>query len=302
MITSVPGVLVGHWSDPEAATGCTVIMLPAGTIGACAIVGGAPGTRQTDDLRPSGIVSDVNAFLFSGGSSFGLAATDGVMQVCESRGIGIGFGGAVVPIVPTAVIFDLGIGDAARRPGPAEGRAAAESATEHFEEGSVGAGTGATVAKWGGMHGARKGGVGTASASSGDVIVGALVVNNAAGDIVDEQGRPLAAARVPAEAPWALRPRQATVLAAVVTNAKLDKATASHVAVMATAGVSRSVRPAHTQFDGDVTFVGATGEVPAEPTVVGALGAEAVAEAMRRSVRLATGLAGIPGLADGRRR
>ena len=303
MITDVPGVAVGHHTATDAATGCTVVLLPDATVGACVITGAAPATRETPVLEPSNLVDRVDAFVLSGGSAFGLAAADGVMDVLAERGVGLSFGGVVVPIVVGASLFDLGVGRSDVRPGPREGRAATESAGTHVEEGSVGAGTGATVGKWAGLEHASKGGVGTAARRVGDLVVGALVANNAVGDVLDEAANVLAGARTAQPGPWSGGPaadgaHPSTVLAVVATNARLDKAAARHAAAMSDAGIVRSVRPAHTSFDGDVVFCAATGRVAAEPWVVGALGAEVVAEAVRRSVLKARGLHGLPGLAD----
>lgn len=296
MITDVPGVLVGHHTDAERVTGCTVVLLPPGSVGACAIVGAAPGTRETDVLDPSNLVDEVHAFVLTGGSAFGLGCADGVMAVLAERGIGYAFGGGVVPIVPTAVIFDLGIGDPEAFPGPPEGRAAAHVAGTEVGEGSVGAGTGATVAKWAGPDHRRKGGIGTASAAVGDTgaIIGALVVCNAVGDVLDDRGVVLAGARPDAKPVWETLTGTSTVLAVVATNARLNKSSARQVARMAAVGISRSVRPAHTPYDGDVVFVAATGTVDAAEASVGAVGAEVVAEALRRGVRAATTLGGVP--------
>ena len=301
MITSVPGVMVGQHTDTEGITGCTVVLLPPATVGAYTLVGAAPGTRETDLLAPHTIETEVHAFVLTGGSAFGLACTDGVVSVLEERGIGFEFGSARVPLVPTAVIFDLGIGDPKARPRPEHGRAAALAARDDVDEGSVGAGTGATVGKWAGPEHAMKGGLGTASAPVGDTgaVVGAIVVCNAGGDVVDERGDVIAGARARDVTPvWASLAGQTTVLACVVTNASLGKASASHVARMSAVGISRSVRPAHAFHDGDVVFCGATGQVECDPTLVGAVGAEVVAEALRRGVKAAKGLGGFPGLAD----
>lgn len=301
MISDVDGVLVGHYTDTRAITGCTAVLLPPGTVGGYALVGGAPGTRETDPLQLHTLGAEVHAFVLCGGSAFGLAAADGVMAVLEERGVGFVYGGTLVPIVPAAVIFDLGIGDGKVRPVAAEGRLAAEAASTTVEEGSVGAGTGATVAKWAGREHGWKGGVGTASRRVGDtgVVVGAIVVCNAAGDVVSDDGSVLAGTRAPEPVPvWPTLAGQSTVLACVATNAKLDKMRTTHVARMSAAGISRAVRPAHTLYDGDVVFCAATGEVECEASAVGAAGAEAVATALRRGVALAKGLGGFPGLGD----
>jgi L-aminopeptidase/D-esterase-like protein len=218
----------------------------------------------------------------------------------EEQGIGFEFGNARVPLVPAAVIFDLSIGDAKARPGAEHGRKASEVATTHVDEGSVGAGTGATVGKRAGIEHAMKGGLGTASARvpNTDVIVGAIVVCNAGGDILDDDGTMIAGAPAGMPSVWETLRGQSTVLGCVVTNAVLTKGQAMHVARMGAAGISRSCRPAHSFYDGDVVFCGATGEVEIEPTLVGSLAADVVADALRRGVRRAKGLAGVPGLAD----
>lgn len=305
MITDVAGVTVGHYSDTEGITGCTVILLPDKTVGAYVLAGAAPGTRETDLLSPQTIETEVHAFVLTGGSAFGLACADGVESVLEERGIGFEFGGVRVPLVPAAVIFDLGIGDAKARPRPEHGRAAAEIAGTIVPEGSVGAGTGATIGKWAGVEHRMKGGLGTASAkvAGTDVVVGAIVVCNAGGDVVDERGDVIAGARTAtitggASPVWPSLRGQSTVLACIATNATLDKGRAMHVARMGAAGISRAVRPAHTFFDGDIVFCAATGVAECEPTLVGSLAADVVAEALRRGVRRAKGLGSVPGLAD----
>jgi L-aminopeptidase/D-esterase-like protein len=300
MITDVGGVLVGHSTDTDGITGCTAILLPANTVGAYVLAGAAPGTRETDLLSPHTIETEVHAFVLTGGSAFGLACADGVESLLEARGVGFEFGNARVPLVPAAVIFDLSIGDAKARPRAEHGRAAAESAGSHVEEGSVGAGTGATVAKRAGPEHRLKGGLGTASArdDATGLIVGAIVVCNAGGDIVDEKGTVIAGAPTGLADDWTSTRGQSTVLACVVTNAVLSKSQAQHIARMGAAGISRSCRPAHTFYDGDVVFCGATGEVECEPTLAGSLAADLVQEALLRGVRTAKGLGGVPGLAD----
>jgi L-aminopeptidase/D-esterase-like protein len=298
VITDVPGVSVGHYTDVDGVTGCTVLLFPENTVGAYVLAGAAPGTRETDLLGPQTIETEIHAIVLTGGSAFGLAAADGVVTLLSERGVGFEFGTARVPLVPAAVIFDLSIGDPGARPRPEHGRAAALAASEHVEEGSIGAGTGATIGKASGLESRMKGGLGTASTTDDELVVGALVVCNAAGDVVDERGEKMAGARTDAPARWESVRGQATVLACVATNATLTKAQAQHVARMASAGIARAVRPAHTFYDGDVVFAAATGTVAGEPTLVGSLAADCVAEALRRGVRAAKGLAGVPGLAD----
>ena len=300
MITDVAGVTVGHYTDTEGVTGCTVILFPPETAGAYVLAGAAPGTRETDMLGPQTIENVVHAIVLSGGSAYGLACADGVASVLEERGIGFEFGGMRVPLVPAAVIFDLPIGDSKARPRPEHGRAAVLAASTHVDEGSVGAGTGATCAKWAGPEGRMKGGLGTASARvpGTDAVVGAIVVCNAVGDVLDERGQVIAGSRSPREVPAPELAGPSTVLTCVATNAILDKGRAVHVARMASAGVARAVRPAFTFFDGDIIFCAATQQVDCEPNQVGEVAAEVVAEALRRGVRAAKGMGGVPGLAD----
>jgi L-aminopeptidase/D-esterase-like protein len=300
VITDVPGVTVGHYTDTEGCTGCTVILVPPGTVGGYHLAGAAPGTRETDMLGPQTIENVVHAFVLTGGSMYGLASADGVAAFLEDRGIGFEFGGVRVPLVPAAVIFDLPLGDPKARPRAEHGRQAAEVANTEVGEGSVGAGTGATCAKYAGPEGKMKGGLGTASTriEGTDAIVGALVVCNAVGDIIDDDGSIIAGSRIAHDGPPHERSGPATVLVCVMTNAILDKARCVHVSKMTSAGIARAVRPAFTFFDGDIIFCGATGEVDVEPNLVGMAAADVVAEALRRGVRAAKGLHGVPGLAD----
>lgn len=316
-VTSIPGVRVGHHTLSERPTGCTVIVVDGeGAIGSGIVPGGAPGTAETDLLAPENLVQRVNAVVLSGGSAFGLAARQGVVDALAAQGIGYRVGSHAVPIVPAAIIFDLGVGGRPDvRPGPECGRAALEAAsTGPIEEGSVGAGAGATVGK---LRGGRpmKGGVGSAALRTPDgLIVGAVMVTNAVGSIVDPRtGRPVAGAlaedgrtlldpfelvrrgAVPATGPLAN-----TTIGVVITNATLTKVEALKVAQMAQAGLARAIVPAFTNADGDTLFVLATGgHGPAvDVNTVGGLAAEAVADAIVRSARLATGVPGYPAAAD----
>ncbi len=316
-LSDVPGVKVGHWQDETGLTGCTVVLPPPGTVGGVAVLGGAPGTRETELLRPGTWVEEVSALLLTGGSAFGLAAAEGVVRWCEERGIGHETGVARVPIVPAAVIFDLSIGDSRARPGPEAGYAAASAASEDTREGNVGAGMGATVGKWAGLEWRTKGGLGQASRRVGDVVVAALAVVNAVGDVLGEDGRVLAGARKPGTASlegvalgWpgasggggargagGVPPEPGTTLAVVATNAGLDKAGANRVAREAAAGLARAVKPVFSRFDGDLVFVLATGEVQTH-TLVGLVAAEVVAEAVRRGVLAASSVPGAPAARD----
>lgn len=295
MITDVPGVRVGHWTDERALTGCTVVLPPAGTTGSVVVPGGAPATRETDAIMPGRRVEEINAILLTGGSAFGLGAANGVMRYLEERGIGHPTPAGVVPIVPTAAIFDLMVGDASVRPGPDEAYAACEAASEtETREGNVGSGMGATVGKGAGPENMSKGGLGGASRRDGDLIVGALAVVNAVGDVVDEDGTVIAGARAE---PTALPiPGTNTTIACVATNAQFSKEECHRAAEMATAGLARAVRPVHTMFDGDVVFLLATRAIPSFVEIVGRLAADALADAIRRAVRAASDVAGIPAM------
>lgn len=308
-ITAVHGVRVGHVTDLRGVTGCTVIICPDGTIGGVDQRGGAPGTRETDLLSPVHLVNTVSALCLSGGSAFGLAAADGVMRWCEQRGIGYkSRGGFVVPIVPAAIVNDLSIGEPGIRPDAEMGYLACENATgAPVEQGSVGAGTGCRIAGGRGNQFATKGGLGSfAFDLGGGLIVGALAVVNAVGDILDETGQIMAGLRSFPDAPGfanmfetlrqmhLLPPSsEATVIGVVVTNAKLTKEDVNKVAQMAHDGLARAVRPAHTMYDGDTIFALATGAIPADVNLVGAFGAEAFERAVRLGVRSAKSLGGV---------
>lgn len=311
-ITDVPGIRVGHASDQKAATGCTVVLCERGAVGGVDVRGAAPGTRETDLMRPMNLVERVHALLLTGGSAFGLAAADGVVRYLEEQGIGFQAGDVKVPVVPAAVIFDLAIGNAKVRPGPEMGYAAARAAREKVEEGSVGAGTGASVGKLLGPVSAMKGGVGTWSIGlPGGVVVGALVVVNAFGDVIDnDSGAILAGARDPATgrflnmAETLLSMKEMpgfpgnSTLAVVATNAGLTKEQANKIAQLGHDGLARVISPAHTMFDGDTVFALSLGEANVNLLSLGVAAERAVAEAVKRGVRLARGIGGIPGLAD----
>lgn len=318
-ITDVPGLRVGHAQDEKAQTGCTVFLPPEGTVGAVDKSGGAVGTRQTDPLGLMHIVEEVHAVVLSGGSAFGMESATGVARYLEEMGIGFDAAVAKVPIVPTAILFDLGLGASDRRPDADMGYAAAAAATDDRPaEGNVGVGTGATVGKMLGIEGAMKSGVGTASLDLGDgVIVGALMAVNAAGDVVDpETGEIIAGARLPedqgggfADARKVLQGMlglgklgfgsgENTVIGVVATNAALSKRDCTVVARMAQDGVARTVRPSHMMMDGDALFALATGQAQADVNIIGAFAAEVVAQAVVRAVRQAEGVAGLPAVSD----
>lgn len=325
-ITDVPGVKVGQVEDDDALTGCTVVLTMDGAVGGVDQRGGAPGTRETDTLRPMHIVEKVHAIVLAGGSAFGLDAASGVVRFLEEQGVGYPTGVAKVPIVPAAILFDLGIGRADVRPDAAMGYRACEAATSEMPvEGNAGAGMGATVGKILGMAGAMKSGIGTASEDlGGGVVVGAIVAVNALGNVIDpETGRTLAGTRPVKIGPVgvgateghfadalavmkgmvgkvALRfaSRGNTVIGVVATNARLTKEHANKVAQMAHDGIARTIRPAHTMLDGDTIFALSTGGKSGDVNLIGAFAAEVVARAIVSAVQNATALAGLPAAGD----
>ena len=312
-LTAITGIRVGHHTLSDRPTGCTVILTEAGAVATVDVRGAAPGTRETALLDPVNTVQEVHAIVLSGGSAFGLAAADGVMRYLEERNIGYPTRAANVPIVPAAILYDLGIGDDPTVHPTAEcGYRAARVATDGpITEGSVGAGTGATVGKLGGPGRAMKGGIGTAAFDlPAGIWVAALMAVNAVGDIIDpDTGAIVAGVRTPdgpglADARRILRTEpqddvgngENTTIGVVATNATLTKTQLSIVARMAHDGLARAIRPAHTPSDGDTIFAIATGEVSEEVSLlrIGALAADATTEAILRGVRAATGLPGYP--------
>jgi len=327
-ICDVPGILVGHDSDLDAATGCTVVLCSAPALGACDVRGGAPATRETDLLSPLAFMRQIHAVVLGGGSAYGLDAASGVMAALERRGVGFDAGPARVPIVPAAALFDLGLGRPDVRPDAASGRRALEAATGGpIAQGTVGAGTGATVGKMGGPLLAVKGGIGSASARlpSGHLL-GALAAVNAAGDVYDEQtGRIVAGARSPTGSGWLAQdmagipplgssdtppavPGANTTLAVIATDAPLSKAALAKLAQMAHDGLARAIRPVHTPLDGDVVFALCTAaDAPPPPedagwpvtlALAGAIAAQTLSRAVVKGVLAATGLHGIPAVRD----
>jgi L-aminopeptidase/D-esterase-like protein len=314
-ITDVLGIRVGHAQDGAALTGCTVILCEQGAVGGVDQRGGAPGTRETDLLRPMHLVQRVHAVLLAGGSAFGLAAADGVVRWLEERGHGFDVGVARVPIVPAAVLFDLDLGRADVRPTPEMGYAACQAAGDGpVAEGCVGAGTGARVGTINGVSRATKGGLGTASADLGDgLVVGALFAVNCFGDVVDAAGHIVAGARAArgesfadtlqvlgsqAGQPMRFGGAGNTVIGVVATNAALSKEEANKVAQMAQDGLARAIRPAHTMLDGDTIFSLSAGDRVADVTLVGAYAAEVTAQAILRAVLAATPAGGLPAARD----
>lgn len=322
-ITDVRGIEVGHAQDHEALTGCTVILCRRGAVAGVDVRGGAPGTRETDLLDPVNMVEKAHAVVLSGGSAFGLDAASGVMKYLEEQKIGFNTGAAKVPIVPSAILYDLNIGRADVRPDPAMGyRAASSASSESPLEGNAGVGTGASVGKMFGTNLAMKSGVGSASMKiGGGVTVGALVAVNAWGDVVDPHSDEIIAGlrsgrvgplRVGGRDQFAdtqtmmkkplgrsllgLATRANTVIGVVATDAKLTKAQATKVAQMAQDGIARTIRPAHTMLDGDVIFALSTGGRKADISTVGAFAAEVMVEAVLRAVKTAEPAGGLPGL------
>jgi L-aminopeptidase/D-esterase-like protein len=311
-LCDVPGVLVGHATDLEGLTGCTAVLFEEPAVVGVDVRGSSPGTRETDRLSPTGTVRRTHALLLTGGSAFGLAAAEGVVRLLEERGVGLDVGVAHIPLVSTAVLFDLVVGSPAARPDPRMGYEAAASAkSRDFAQGSVGAGTGATVGKVLGMERAIKGGLGSASVRlDGGLIVGALAAVNAFGDIRDSRtGKVLAGPRMDdgtlgdtvellPEAASRMRWGENTTLGIVATNADLSKVQASKVAQMTHDGLARAVEPVHTTVDGDVVFAASVGELDAATDIVGAWGARVMQEAILRAVRTAESMAGIPSVSE----
>jgi L-aminopeptidase/D-esterase-like protein len=303
-ITDVRGIEVGHAQDDLALTGCTVILCRKGAVAGVDVRGGAPGTRETDLLNPINLVAKVHAIVLAGGSAFGLDAATGVVRYLEERNIGFNTGAAKVPIVPSAILYDLNVGRADVRPDSAMGyRAAASASSDAPAEGNVGAGTGASAGKILGMKRAMKAGLGTTSINLNGTIIGALVAVNPFGDVFDPaNGTMIAGVRSGTTLQKMKRvqthsaPKSNTVIGVIATNAKLTKAQATKVAQMAQDGIARTIRPAHTMFDGDTIFTLATGEKKADVSMIGAYAAEAVAEAILRAVRMAASAGGLPGL------
>lgn len=327
-IVDVPGILVGHAHDLEALTGCTVILCEDGAVGGVDQRGGAPGTRETDPLQPLHLVREIHAVVLAGGSAFGLDAAGGAVRYLEERGIGFETPVAKVPIVPSAILFDLGIGRPDVRPDAEMGYRACQAASaDPPAEGNVGAGCGATVGKMLGFDRAMKSGIGSASmVVGGGLIVGAIVAVNAVGDVIDPvTGMIVAGARrapedpptdpadgeaspfmdsltvlrsMVGEATLDFRRESNTVIGVVATNAQLTKSGANKVAQMAHDGLARTIRPAHTMVDGDTIFALGTGEVNADVSLVGAFSAEVFARAIVRAVRAAETAGGLPAVKD----
>ncbi len=311
------GIQIGHCTNLEGATGCTVILAMDGAVAGVDVRGGAPGTRETDLLRPGNLVEKVHAVLLTGGSAFGLNAAAGVMKFLEEKGIGFEAGAVNVPVVASAVLYDLGLVTHTVRPDTDDGYQACVSATENaVEEGSVGAGTGATVGKVLGMDRAVKGGVGAAAVRTGDgITAGAVIAVNAFGGVADPKtGCILAGPRgaspdefldsveilLSRESRAAAPAGVNTTIGVVATDAKLTKEQVHHLARISHDGLAMAIRPCHTIRDGDTMFALATGSSPVEAdlTALGAAVVEAVGLSVVRAVTLAKGLGGVPSASE----
>ena len=315
-LTAVSGLTVGHRTLAERPTGCTVVLARQGAVAGVDVRGSAPGTRETDLLNPLNLVDRVQAVVLAGGSAFGLDAASGVMRYLDEQHIGFPTGYGVVPIVPAAILFDLGVGDPKIRPTADCGYQAAQSASDApVAQGNVGAGAGATVGKLFGRDRAMKGGIGSASITlPSGLTVAALIAVNAFGDVIDpatgrvvagvrtEDGRGLADARLLLRSGATQRSAigENTTIGVVATNATLTKTQATKIAQMAHDGLARSISPVHSMADGDTVFALATGTKAGTPDVnlIGALAADVVAEAVLRAVRNATGIPGFPAARD----
>jgi L-aminopeptidase/D-esterase-like protein len=313
-LTDVPGILVGHATDMDALTGCTVVLCGSNAVGGVDVRGSATGSVELDALNPGHVAPHVHALVLAGGSAYGLEASAGVRLALEKKGIGFDTGFGIVPIVPGAILFDLPISKRGVRPDLRMGEKAVNAANaDAVVEGSVGAGTGATVGKIFGIRQAMKSGVGSASLTLGSgVMVGAMVVVNALGDVIDpETGKIIAGARMSptsrdfANSAAAMRHgdgdrplfRGNTTLAVVATNARLDRVQTNKIAALASLGVARTISPVNTMSDGDITFAISLGSETASVDSVGVAAAEAVAMAVVRAVRAAKSAGGVPGLA-----
>jgi L-aminopeptidase/D-esterase-like protein len=311
-LTDIPGIRVGHVSDFGAITGCTAILCEQGAVAGVDIRGSATGTEEIATLDPGHVTDRIHGVLLAGGSAFGLEAASGVRRYLERRGVGYPTGAAKVPIVPAAILYDLGIGRADVRPSVAMGEAAASAATtEAVVEGCVGAGTGATVGKIMGIKQAMKAGIGSYTVTLPEgILVSSLVAVNAVGDVKDPaSGKIVAGARRSPESREFVdaveqikrgvrggRALRNTTLAVVATNARLTKVQATKFAQMAGLGMARTIFPVNTMNDGDIVFGLSLGDRPADVNMLGVAASEAVAQAILRAVRLARTLGGVPGL------
>lgn len=324
-ITDVPGIKIGQAQDLEKIIGCTVVLCEEGAVAGVDQRGGGPGTRETDALKPTNMIEQVHGIMLAGGSAFGLDAASGAMRFLQEKNIGYNTGVAKVPIIPAAILFDLGIGDAKAFPDATMGYAACQNASDTApDEGNVGAGTGATVGKLLGAGQATKAGIGTASMEiGGGIIVGAIIAVNALGDVIDPATNEIiAGTRSIQKGPMkigegrifansltvmqsllgrtalGMASRQNTVIGVVATNAKLNKSQATRVAQMAQNGVVRAIRPANTMFDGDTMFALSIGKKKADVNLIGAFAAQVVAQAILNGVTAAQSMGGVPSIHD----
>jgi len=323
-ITDVPGIKVGHAQDFEAITGCTVVLCEKGAYAGVDQRGGAPGTRETDAIRPLHLVHKAHAIMLAGGSAYGLDAASGAMKYLEENGYGFDTGVVKVPIVPSAILFDLSVGNSKVRPTTEMGyQACLNASNEPVLQGCVGAGTGATAGNMLGVKQSTKSGIGSASIDLGSgLIVGALIAVNPFGDVLDGDGQIIAGVRTISKGPVTIgssgvfadtrslmksslgktaltfASSHNTVVGVVATNAKLDNEETNFLALMAQDGLALAVRPSHTLFDGDTLFALSTGNIPMDVNIVGAYAAEAVKLAIQNAVRNAKSMGGIPAMCD----
>jgi L-aminopeptidase/D-esterase-like protein len=309
MFTAVEGFKVGHYTDNKSLTGCTVVLCPPKTRASCEVRGSSPGSRELALLAPEKKMDEIHAILLTGGSAFGLAAADGVMKWLAEHDIGYATPWAKVPVVPSAVVFDLNVGKSEVRPDAEAGYQACRNASSaNVDEGNVGAGTGTTVGKWRGLEFCMKGGIGSTSTMVGDLVVGCLVVVNAVGDVVNESGKIIAGARSHEGYFFGETDRfrtfvrgkvfekTNTTLAVVATNAEFSKTELFRISQRMHDGLARAITPVHTSFDGDVSFALSWGSVQADLDFVSEIAASITAEAIRRAVLAAKSVHGIPGL------
>lgn len=309
MAFDVQGFRIGHYTDSKALTGCTVILCPPKTVGSCDIRGSSPATRETALLAPDKSMQEVHAVVLTGGSAFGLATADGVMKYLQEQEVGYQTPWVKVPIVPTAAVFDLNIGDASVRPTAGNGYTACVAAkVNNDEQGNVGAGTGASVGKWAGSEFRMKGGLGLSSLKRDELTVSCVAIVNAVGDVIDSHGSVLAGARKPGGeflgsadslrmlARGKVSANTNTTLVCLATNARLSKVELHRLAQRAHDGLARAIIPSHTSYDGDLVFSLSSGSVETHFDAVAELGAEGAAQAIRGAVRHAKSAGGVTGL------
>lgn len=302
---------IGHYSDLKNITGCTVILCPSDTVASCHVCGSAPGSRELALLSPEKKISEIHALFLTGGSAFGLNATSGVVKYLEEKKIGYKTSFAKVPLVPAAVIYDLNIGSSKIRPNESNAyQACLEADSDFFMEGSVGAGTGATIGKWSGISGAMKGGLGVSELKLDNAWVKAVSIVNSVGDVVDENGKILAGARDSkgnfiAQDDRLIRWKfhqtgfvENTVLGVILTNVIISKLQAYNLAHRAQNGLARAIIPANTSYDGDVIFALSHGKISLNEEILSEMATEALRQSIISGIRKAQSLAGVPAIAD----